>query len=88
MRLHFYLGVTGPVTHRKDRQELIGALPGERLLIETDAPYMAPAPLRGKRNEPAFVRHIADKIALLKSCSVEEVEAVTTANAARLFSWE
>lgn len=88
MRLHFYLGVTGPVTHRTDRQELIAALPGERLLIETDAPYMAPAPLRGKRNEPAFVRHIADKIAWLQSCSVEEVEAVTTTNAARLFSWE
>jgi TatD DNase family protein len=88
MRLHVYLGVTGPVTHRKDRQELIAALPGEHLLIETDAPYMAPVPLRGKRNEPAFVRHIADKIALLQDCSVEEVGAVTSANAARLFSWE
>ena len=88
VRLHFYLGVTGPVTHRKDRQELIAALACERLMIETDAPYMAPVPVRGKRNEPAFVRHIADKIALLQSCSVEEVEAVTTANATRLFSWE
>ena len=88
MRLHFYLGVTGPVTHSKARQELIAALPCERLLIETDAPYMAPVPLRGKRNEPAFVRHIADKIALLQACSVEVVEAATTANAARLFSWE
>jgi len=86
--LHFYLGVTGPVTHQKTRQELFAALPCERLLIETDAPYMSPVPQRGKRNEPAFVRHIADKIALLLSCSVEEVEAATTTNAARLFSWE
>ena len=86
--LHFYLGVTGPVTHRKDRQELIAALPLEQLLIETDAPYLAPVPQRGKRNEPAFVRHIADKIAVLQSCTVEEVEAATSANAARLFSWE
>ena len=88
VRLHFYLGVTGPVTFRKDRQELITRLPRECLLIETDAPYLAPAPLRGKRNEPAFVRHIADKIALLQDCSVEKVGAATTANAARLFSWE
>ena len=88
VRLQFYLGVTGPVTHRKDRQEIIAALPLERLLLETDAPYLAPAPSRGKRNEPAFVRHIADKIALLHDCSVEEVGAATTANAARLFSWE
>jgi TatD DNase family protein len=88
MQLHFYLGVTGPVTHRKDRQELIAALPLERLLIETDAPYLSPVPRRGKRNEPAFVRHIADKIAVLRSCKEEEVEAATSANAARLFSWE
>lgn len=88
MRLYFYLGVTGPVTYRKDRAALIATLPRERLLIETDAPYMAPVPQRGKRNEPAFVRHIADKIAMLQSCTVEEVEAATCANAARLFSWE
>lgn len=88
LRLGFYLGVTGPVTHRKERQELVASLPREHLLIETDAPYLAPAPHRGKRNEPAFVRHIADKIALLQSCSIEEVEAATTANAAGLFAWE
>ena len=86
--IHFYLGVTGPVTYRKERQELIASLPLERLLVETDAPFLAPAPRRGKRNEPAYVRMIADKIALLQSRTVEEVAAITTANAARLFSWE
>ena len=86
--IHFYLGVTGPITYRKERQELIASLPLERLLVETDAPFLAPAPRRGKRNEPAYVRMIADKIALLQSRTMEEVAAITTANAARLFSWE
>ena len=88
MELNFLLGVTGPVTHRKERQERITTLPLESLLIETDAPFMAPVPMRGKRNEPAFVRHIADKIALLQSHTLEQVAAVTSQNAARLFSWE
>jgi TatD DNase family protein len=86
--LNFYIGVTGPVTYRKERQELIASLPLENLLIETDAPFMAPAPQRGKRNEPAFVALIADKIAALHSCNLERAAAITTANARRLFAWE
>ncbi len=86
--LNFYLGVTGPVTYRKERQELVASLPLERLLIETDAPFLAPAPQRGKRNEPAFVALIADKIAALHSCSPEQAAAVTSANAERLFGWK
>lgn len=86
--LNFFLGVTGPVTYRKERQELVASLPLERLLIETDAPFLAPAPQRGKRNEPAFVALIADKIAALHACNREEAAAVTTANAIRLFGWE
>jgi TatD DNase family protein len=86
--LGFYLGATGPVTYRRERQELIASLPLERLLIETDAPFLSPAPHRGKRNEPAFVALIADKIAALHSCSSQQAAAVTTANARRLFAWE
>lgn len=86
--LNFYLGVTGPVTYRKERQELVASLPLERLLVETDAPFLSPAPHRGKRNEPANVRLIADKIATLHSCSPEQAAAVTTANAKRLFGWK
>jgi TatD DNase family protein len=87
--LNFCIGVTGPVTFKnaQQKQEMVAELPLEQLLIETDAPYLAPHPHRGKRNEPAFVSEIADKIAQLQSRSREEVAAVTTNNAARLFSW-
>jgi TatD DNase family protein len=87
--LNFCIGVTGPITFKnaKYKQEMFSKLPLNHLLIETDAPYLSPHPHRGKRNEPAFVCEIADKIAQLQSCSQEEVAAVTTANAGRLFSW-
>jgi TatD DNase family protein len=90
--LGFYIGVTGPITYKnaEKKRQVIGNLPLERLLIETDAPYLTPEPHRGTRsarNEPAFVRHIADKIAEIKSRTPQEVAAATTENAARLFSW-
>jgi TatD DNase family protein len=88
--LGFYIGVTGPVTfvNAARRQEIVAALPLDRILIETDAPFLAPYPQRGKRNEPALVRLIADKIALLHSCSFERIAAVTSENARRLFTWK
>jgi len=89
IQLGFYIGVTGPVTFKKarERQEVVAALPLELLLIETDAPFLAPHPHRGQRNEPAFVCKIADKIAQLHSRNLEEVAATTSASAAQLFSW-
>jgi TatD DNase family protein len=89
IQLGFYIGVTGPVTFKNavKRQEIVAALPLERLLIETDAPYLTPHSHRGRRNEPSFVHEIADKIAQLKPLDLEEVAAITSANAARLFSW-
>jgi TatD DNase family protein len=60
----------------------------ERLLIETDAPYCAPVPHRGKRNEPAFVQFVAEKVAEVKGTSVEKVAQATTQNAKRLFRLE
>jgi TatD DNase family protein len=85
----FYIGVTGPVTYRNadSRRRTVAALPLQRLVIETDSPYLAPYPHRGTRNEPAYVAHIADKIAAILSISPQEVVAVTAQNAARLFSW-
>ena len=88
--LGFYIGVTGPVTFKnaRTRQEIVARLPLDRILLETDAPFQAPHPYRGKRNEPSYVRLIADKIALLHSRTVEEVATVTSENAGRLFAWK
>jgi TatD DNase family protein len=83
----FYISVPGTITFKNagDFQEIVRKLPLESLLIETDAPFLAPIPFRGKRNEPGFVRHMAQKIAELKKISFEKVAEVTTANALRVF---
>jgi len=89
MDLNFYIGITGPVTYKnaEEKRQIIRQLPLERLLIETDSPFLTPVPMRGKRNEPAFVLYIADKIAEIHMTTREQVEKITTANAARLFGW-
>jgi TatD DNase family protein len=89
MALNFYIGVTGPVTYKnaEEKRQIIRQLPLERLLIETDAPFLTPVPHRGKRNEPAFVAYIADKIAEIHMTTREQIAEVTTSNAARLFGW-
>ena len=89
LALNFYIGITGPVTYKnaEEKRGIIRQLPLDKLLIETDSPFLAPVPHRGKRNEPAFVHHIADKIAEIHSKSPAEIAAITTANAARLFAW-
>lgn len=86
---NFYLGVTGPVTFKKalELQALISNLPLSKLLIETDAPYLTPHPHRGQRNEPAYVKFVAEKIADLKQMSYEEVLEQTSENAKRLLGW-
>jgi TatD DNase family protein len=87
--LGFYIGITGPITYKnaESKREVVRSLPLEKILIETDAPYLAPVPQRGKRNEPAFVSHIADKIAEVKHINREQVCEATSANADRLFAW-
>lgn len=89
MALNFYIGVTGPVTYKnaEEKRQIIRQLPLERLLIETDAPFLTPVPHRGKRNEPAFVAYIADKIAEIHMTTREQVAEMTSLNAARLFGW-
>jgi TatD DNase family protein len=88
--LGFYLGITGIVTFKNadEVREVVQLCPLERLLIETDAPYLAPVPYRGKTNEPAYVPLVAAKIAEVKGLAVEEVALATTANARRLFKLE
>jgi TatD DNase family protein len=89
LSMNFYIGITGPVTYKnaEQKRQMIAQLPLERLLLETDAPFLTPVPHRGKRNEPAYVRHIADKIAEIHSKHPEEVAAITSMNATRLFAW-
>ena len=69
-----------------DIQEIAREVPADRYLVETDAPYLAPVPHRGKSNEPAFVRHTAEKLAELRGVALEQVAAETTENFFRLFS--
>ncbi len=78
-----------PVTYKnaEEKRQIIRQLPLERLLIETDSPFLTPVPQRGKRNEPAFVAYIADKIAEIHMTTREQVAKITTANAAHLFGW-
>ena len=73
------------ITFKNDLPELIKNFPLERIMIETDSPYLTPAPKRGKRNEPAMVKIIAEKIAEIKNKSLEEVAEITTDNAEKLF---
>lgn len=83
--LGFLVSITGIVTFAKNLQETVRQIPLEQIMIETDAPYLTPTPYRGKRNEPAYVEHVAAKIAELKGVSIDEVARVTTQNAVQLF---
>ena len=85
--LGFYLSIAGPVTFAKAQilQNVARQCPLDRLLLETDAPFLAPVPKRGKRNEPAFLIHTAEKIASLRNITLEEVARQTTSNARRFF---
>jgi TatD DNase family protein len=86
---NFFIGFTGPVTfhNARDLQKVAAALPVQHILIETDAPFLTPHPFRGKRNEPARVLLIAEKIAELKKQPIDSIARLTTENAARLFHW-
>lgn len=83
----FYISIPGTVTFRKNEllQGIVRDIPLERILVETDSPFLAPVPFRGKRNEPSYVSYVADKIAQIKSLDFEEVATVTSQNARALF---
>ena len=83
----FYLGIGGMITFRRSHElrAVAAAAPAARLLLETDAPYLAPEPLRGRRNEPAFVRHVAARLAAERGSGIEQIALQTTSNALHLF---
>ena len=87
VRLGWYLSFTGVVTFKNARRalEAIAAVPMERIMIETDCPYLAPVPYRGKRNHSGYVPKVAEKIAEIKGLSTEEVAAITMENGRRFF---
>ncbi len=87
MAMGLYISIAGPVTFQKSSRlrEIAQAVPDDYLLIETDAPYLSPEPFRGKRNEPAYIRHTATVIAGLRGISFEDLARITTLNARRLF---
>lgn len=84
----FYISFSGIVTFKNAKQikEVARSIPLERILVETDAPFLAPVPYRGKVNEPAYVRHVAEEIAALRDMDIADVEKVTTENFCRLFN--
>jgi TatD DNase family protein len=86
----YYLGVDGPLTYKKSEalRTLFAQVPGDRILIETDAPFLTPQSKRGRRNEPALVAEVAAKLAEIRGCGVDEIADLTAANANRLFRWE
>ncbi|WAH39096.1 TatD family hydrolase [Alicyclobacillus dauci] len=88
MELGFYISFGGPVTFKKadDVREVAANIPADRLLVETDSPYLTPHPFRGKRNEPARVRLVAEKLAEIRGVSLSELAAQTTSNALELFT--
>ncbi len=83
----FFISIAGPVTFPKAEalREVVRQVPIEHLLVETDAPYLSPVPMRGKRNEPAFVRHTAEAIAKIKGLTLDDVGRITSFNAMQLF---
>lgn len=90
MEMDFYISFSGIVTFRNAEalREVARWVPADRLLVETDSPYLAPVPHRGKSNQPAYVRHVAEFLAELRGVSFEELSAQTTSNFNRLFGLE
>jgi TatD DNase family protein len=87
LALGFYISVPGTVTYKKNEElrRIVGKLPEDRILLETDCPFLSPEPLRGKDNEPAYMVHTAAKVAEVRGAPIGRIAASTSANAARLF---
>jgi TatD DNase family protein len=87
IEMNFYISFSGIVTFKKalELKEVATHIPLERMLIETDSPYLAPVPFRGKLNQPGYVKHVAEEIAKLRGISVEEVGEATSSNFKKLF---
>ena len=86
IELGFYMGIGGVVTFKNSGlDKVIKDITLDNIVLETDAPYLAPVPFRGKRNEPSYLKYVVEKLSQIKNCSVDEVAEITTANAMKLF---
>ena len=83
----YYLGIGGTLTFKNNKKtkELVKELPLEKIVLETDCPYLTPVPFRGKRNEPVYTKYVAEEVARIKEISVEEVIKITTENARKIY---
>lgn len=90
LQMNFYISFGGPVTYKNARQpkEVLAKVPLDRLLIETDCPYLTPHPFRGKRNESSYIKYVAEAAAQIKEISVEEIARITSNNAKKVFGWD
>ena len=90
VKLGATISIAGPVTYKNNRKttEVVGAIPIEYLLVETDSPYLTPEPFRGRKNKPPYVEHTARRVALIKGMGYEEVCRRTLENAKRFFGIE
>ena len=86
----YYLGIGGTLTFKNNKKtkELVKELPLEKIVLETDCPYLTPVPFRGKRNEPVYTKYVAEEVARIKEISVEEVIRVTTENAKKIYGMQ
>ena len=89
LKLGFYISFAGPITFKnsKNADEIIKIVPNDKMLIETDSPYLSPEPLRGKRNNPRNVKYIAEKIAEVKGLTLEKVADITYNNVRKIYKW-
>ena len=87
IKIGFYIGIGGVVTYKNARKlvEVAEAIPIEKIVLETDCPYLAPSPFRGKRNNSSYIEFVAEKIAEIKGISYEKVCEITTENAKKLY---
>ncbi len=83
----YYISFAGPVTFKKSHElrELAKTVPEELLMVETDAPFLTPVPYRGKPNQPAYVRYVAEQVAEVKGCSLKELSEVLSTNFSKIF---
>lgn len=87
LEMGFHISFTGIITYAKDYDKVIKNVPLERILLETDCPYLSPIPLKGQRNEPANVKYVAQRIAEIRDESLEKIAQITTQNAKKLFNF-